>query len=213
MLPVAITTSSNSRSSAALARDPEPELDIERRIERGPVVVEERSPAMAMRRGGGDRQVPADRRALVEQHDLPLARQRSRALEPRRSGADDRDASAAGAGTAPNHERRGRPAREARRRQLRVDRAQQDGIEGAAVLVARHAWADLRLASGQQLRGEVRIGDQRTRDADHVGAGRERALDLVAAAESLGDQQRALDQRADSVRSPPAEAAPRSPCP
>ena len=101
---------------------------------------------------------------------------------------------------APAHdERRGGPAVRAGRPELRVDGAQEDGVEGAAVLVAGHARPDLRRAAAEQLARHVGVGDQRARHADQVGAGGQRGLDRVRRAEGLRDEQRPVDQRPEPL--------------
>ena len=113
---------------------------------------------------------------------------------PAGAGADDRHAPAGRLGGAAHDERRGRPAFRAGRPELRVDGAQEDGVEGTAVLVAGHARPDLRRAPAEQLARRVGVGDQRARHADQVGAGGQRGLDRVRRAEGLRDQQGPVDQ-------------------
>ena len=165
-------------------------------VERALVEVEQRSPAVAVRRRGGDRQLAPDRgrssntttseerEASEVAHSRPGGPAPTIATGPREARASCWTTSGAAG-------RRANPGR----RELGIDRAQQHRIEGATVLVARHARPDLALPSGQELRREVRIGDQRPRDPDEVGSRRERSLDLIAAAERLRDQQRPLDER------------------
>ena len=81
------------------------ECQLGRVIESGLVVVDQRSPSTAVRRGRGDRQLSAERFALVEHNDLRLPGERGRALEARGPGSDDRDGSARRAGAASDDER------------------------------------------------------------------------------------------------------------
>ena len=162
------------------------------------VEVEQRAPAVAMWRRRRDGEPAADGVARVEQHDLTPAGQRDRTLEPGRSGPDDRHAPAAGPGAAARDERRGRAPRGAGWTQLRVDGAQQHRIERAAVLVAGDARPDVRRAPGEQLARHVRIGDQRARHADEVGARAQGGFDRVRRAERLRDQQRPPDRPPDA---------------
>ena len=161
----------------------EAQLDVARAIERGGMEAQQRSPAGPVGRGRGDRELAADRGAPVEHDDLARARQRGRALQAGRAGADDRHATATGGaacGGAHDERRRG-PRAVAPGAEVRVDRAQEHGVERAAVLVAGDARADLRLAPREQLARHVGVGDQRPRHADEVGAGGERRVDRVAA--------------------------------
>ena len=213
-LPLAITTSSKPSSAAAARAGAEAECQLGRGIESGLVVLDQRSPSTAVRRCRGDRQLPAERFALVEHNDLRLPGERGRALEARGPGSDDRDGSVA--------------ARRSRVRRRAVTQAGRRGPGGASSGLTEHSsigsnarQSSLQdtqgrisaLATGQKLRREVGIGDQRPCDADEIGAGCQGSFDLAAAAERLRDEQRAFDQRAHSRDRRSAAAAPRCPCP
>ena len=163
-------------------------------LDRVRVVVQERAPPVSVGRRSRDGELPADRLARVEQHDLSAAGERKRAFEPGRSRPHDRDSPAGGLRGPAHDERRGRPAIGAGRPELRVDGAQEHRVEGAAVLVAGDARPDVRRPPAEQLARHVGIGDQRACHADEVRPGGERCVDRVRRAEGVRDQQRPVDQ-------------------
>ena len=116
-------------------------------VERRLVELEQRPPTVAVRRRRRHGELPADRGALVEQHHLAHAGERGGALEARGPGPDHRHRTVGGCARARDQERARRPVGRARRRERRVDRAQQQRVEGAAVLVAGDAGPDLGLAA------------------------------------------------------------------
>ena len=163
-------------------------------LDRVRVEVQERAPPVAVGRRSRDGELPADRLARVEQHDLSAAGERKRAFESGRSRPHDRDPPAGGLRGPTHDERRGRPAIGAGRPELGVDRAQEHRVEGAAILVAGDARPDVRRPPAEQLARHVGIGDQRARHADQVRPRGERCVDRLRGAEGVRDQQWAIDQ-------------------
>ena len=178
---------------------PQVDLDVLGAVDRVLVEVQQRLPSAPVGCAGGDPQMSSQSPTFVKQRDLVLGGQRDSALEPGRSRADDSDAARACGCAGPGEQGHSRPGSLPGRSEIRVDRAQQDRIERAAVLVAGHAGTDLLGASRQDLCREVRIRNQGSGHADEVRARLEGGLDRTGPTERLRDEQRTVDDETQAI--------------